>query len=249
MRLLTVLYFRRYGASISQHGKLLYDDTQYLLALAFADKAFWGIDSPKDFWQLQIPSGDNELLLRWTESAKRLPILRNATMQQGVSKEPLSKKTFDRIIKSVLNASRYFGNATVHAIRRYLGKKVNERYTEVERSQHITQTDTRVYGQSYVTNTSSVNGRSAFLNELTQHDHIGYFQSFANSREKGLPSSLPVEREAAIKRDPQLLRLKDQVHRLQAEHAPASQIKTAQNKARAYRVSLTRKSLQKYKIE
>ena len=46
-------------------------------------------------------------------------------MQQGVSEEPLSKKTFDRIIKSVLILSGYFGNATVHAIRRYLGKKVN----------------------------------------------------------------------------------------------------------------------------
>ena len=46
-------------------------------------------------------------------------------MQQGVSDEPLSKKTFDRIIKSVLITSRYFDNATVHAIRRYLGKKVN----------------------------------------------------------------------------------------------------------------------------
>ena len=58
--------FRRYGVSTSQHGKLLYDDTQYLLALAFVDKAFWGIDSPEDFWQLQIPFGENELLLRWT---------------------------------------------------------------------------------------------------------------------------------------------------------------------------------------
>ena len=92
-------------------------------------------------------------------------------MQHGVSTEPLSKKTFDRIIKSVFKLSGYFGHATVHAIRRYLGKKVNgklpskiskkqnavllrksiiERYTEVERSQHITQTDTHVYGQSYV---------------------------------------------------------------------------------------------------
>ncbi|KAL9045573.1 MAG: hypothetical protein Q9214_001404 [Letrouitia sp. 1 TL-2023] len=89
------------------------------------NKAFWGIDSPKDFWQLRIPPADNELLLQWTESAKRLPILRNATMQQGVSEEPLSKKTFDRIIKSVLNSSGYFGNAIIYAIRRYLGKKVN----------------------------------------------------------------------------------------------------------------------------
>ena len=61
---LTVLRFDRYGASTSQHGTLLYDDTQYLLALALADNAIWGIDTFDDLWQLQIPDGYNELPLR-----------------------------------------------------------------------------------------------------------------------------------------------------------------------------------------
>ena len=115
----------RYGASTSQHSRLLRDDTQYLLALALADKAFWDISSPEDLWELEIPPGEDELLLRWTDSAKGLPILRNATIHHGVSEEPLPKTKFDSIIKSVLNLSGYFGNATVHAIRRYLGKKVD----------------------------------------------------------------------------------------------------------------------------
>ena len=111
--------------STSQHDKLLYDDTQHLLALALADKAIYGISSAEELWQLQIPPGDNELILQRTGSVKHLPLLRNATMQHGVSTEPLSKKTFDRIIKSVFKLSGYFDHATVHAIRRYLGKKVN----------------------------------------------------------------------------------------------------------------------------
>ena len=40
-----------------------------------------------------------------------------------------------------------------------------ERYTETERSQHTTQNDPRVYGQSYVANTSSCDGRRTFLDE------------------------------------------------------------------------------------
>ena len=48
-------------------------------------------------------------------------------MQQGITEEPLPKRTFNRILKSVLNLSGYFSNATVHAIRRYLGKKVNSK--------------------------------------------------------------------------------------------------------------------------
>lgn len=52
-----------------------------------------------------------------------------------------------------------------------------------------------------------------------------------------------------IKRDIQLRELEDLVHRLRTEHAPASQIKAAQNRTRAYRANITRKSLQKYKID
>jgi hypothetical protein len=43
---------------------LIFDDTQYLLALAFADKAFYKIDSPQKFWQLQIPEGEEALILQ-----------------------------------------------------------------------------------------------------------------------------------------------------------------------------------------
>ena len=122
---LTILCLGRYGASTSQLGTLLYDDTQYLLALALADNAIWGIETFDDLWQLQIPDGDDELPLRWNDSVRALPILRNATMQRGITEEPLPKRTFDRTLKSVLELSGYFGNATVHAIRRFLGKKVN----------------------------------------------------------------------------------------------------------------------------
>jgi hypothetical protein len=115
----------RYGASTSQHAKLIFDDTQYLLALAFADRAFYGINSPEEFWQLQITEGEEALILRWEDSVKDLPILRNATLENGVSKEPLPKRTFERIVRSVMRASGYFGSATVHAIRRYLGKQLN----------------------------------------------------------------------------------------------------------------------------
>ncbi|KAL9125013.1 MAG: hypothetical protein Q9217_005728 [Psora testacea] len=144
---------------------------------------FYGIDSLDDLWQLQIPPDEDELILRCTDSAKHLSIVRNATMAKGVSDEPLPKATFDRIIKSVLNLSGYFGYATVHAIRRYLGEKVN-----------------------------------------AQHDHVDYFQSFAKYHEKGLPTSLPAEEEAAIKQDPHLMKLENEVYRLKPENASSKKV-------------------------
>ena len=50
-----------------------------------------------------------------------------------------------------------------------------ENYTPVQRSQHITQADLRVYGQSYLANCSSVDGQAAFLGERSDHRHIKYF--------------------------------------------------------------------------
>jgi len=119
-----------------------------------------------------------------------------------------------------------------------------ERYTEVERSQHITQNDPRIYGQSYMANTSSVCGKTAFWNEAAQHDYVDYFQSFAKFREKGLPSRLPAEREDAIRRNPQLLEFESKVNRLKGRKGAASEIKIAENEARGYRASLTKKRLQ-----
>lgn len=98
-------------------------------------------------------------------------------------------------------------------------------------------------------NTSSVDGRSAFLNEPAQHDHVDYFQSFATLLEKGLPSRLPAHKEHAVRRDSQLLELETNVHQLKRRNATASQIKAAESKARGYRASLMKKSLQQYKIE
>ncbi|KAI9764073.1 MAG: hypothetical protein M1840_008877 [Geoglossum simile] len=232
-----------YGAFTSQHAKLIFDDTQYLLALTFANKAFYDIDSPEKFWQLQIPKGEGALILRWNNAVQNLPILRNATLQDGVSETPLPRLIFECIVRSVMRMSGYFGHATVHAIRRYLGKKLNERYTETKRLQHITQNDPRVYGQSYTANTSSCNGRQAFLDEAAQHDHIEYFQGFNKFREKGLPYALPAEKRAALENDLQIIELQDRVQQLEMEGASAEDIKGARNKVRSCHHKLERAAL------
>lgn len=48
-------------------------------------------------------------------------------IRQSVSQKPLSKKMLDHIFKSAWERSEYSGTATVHAIRRYIAKKVNVR--------------------------------------------------------------------------------------------------------------------------
>ena len=93
--------------------------------MAIGDGALHGISSLEDLWDMSIPDGDEALPLRWKDEVLQLPIVRNATMAHGVTDAPLPEATFNRILKSVLNFSGYFGTATVHAIRRALGKKLD----------------------------------------------------------------------------------------------------------------------------
>jgi len=55
------------------------------------------------------------------------------------------------------------------------------------------QGDPHVFGQSYVANTSSIDGQAAFLNEPGDHSHIEYFQGLEKFRERGLPCELPAQ--------------------------------------------------------
>jgi hypothetical protein len=125
----------------------------------------------------------------------------------------MPRDAFSQIFQSTLRNAGYFGAATVHSIRRGIGQKVNKIYTEVERSQHLTQADPRIFGQAYVANTSSVDGQGAFIGEALNHEHIEFFQGLGLFREPGLPCELPARLEHELKQKPRLQELEEEVRR------------------------------------
>ncbi|KAI9838207.1 MAG: hypothetical protein M1837_002522 [Sclerophora amabilis] len=221
-----LIHLFRYGAATSQCSKLSQDDTQYLLALALAYIAFWDITSAAELWEMQIPQGEEELPLRWTNSAKLLPIFRDATMQHGVSEEPLLKRKLDRIVKSVLNLSGYFAKATVHAIRRYVGKTIDVKSNDLRTSRSP---DFASLAKPILQTRQLSMGDWPSLTSLSV-DHVDYFQSFAKYREKGHLSSLPAEKEAPIIQDPQLTDMESHISRLGSGLGTSSEIKDALSK-------------------
>ena len=119
-----MVYIYRYGASTSQHGKLLTTLSIYWLWVSrtrlFGTSIPWTISG--SYKSLQTRASwffDGLIPLRVYRFYVTLLCSRVSR------KSRYRRKRFDRIIKSVLNVSGYFGSATVHAIRRYLGKKVN----------------------------------------------------------------------------------------------------------------------------
>lgn len=144
----------------------------------------------------------------------------------------------------MLKSTGYFCATSIQAIRRQLGKKVDERYTDVQRSQHLTQADPRVFNQSYVANTSSVDGQAAFLGETSDHTHIDYFQGLEKFREPGLPCELPAHVEQRLNDNPQLRGLETEVQALLHRDAAAS--KEARRRLRNYRRALKQSTLRQY---
>lgn len=106
-----------------------------------------------------------------------------------------------------------------------------------------------MYGQSYVANLSSVDGKSAFLREKPQHDHIQHFQSFARFREPGLITELPAEEKAAVDQDPRLLALKNQIAQLRGEKANHDDIRAAKAALRNLHRKISRKRLEQYQLD
>jgi len=94
-----------------------------------------------------------------------------------------------------------------------------------------------------------VDGRSAFLNEPPQHDHVEFFQSFAKFREQGLPTKLPAEEEAAVKQDPQLLVLQSDVKRLLDNSSSVKEVKAARTRVNTSYRKLAKARLGSYQLD
>ena len=93
--------------------------------MAIADNDLFGIESLVDLQKLDISTGEEELSLSFEESALDRPILRKCTKEKGTLEEMMPKSAFLRIFRAMIKKTGYFCGTSVHAIRRYLGKKVD----------------------------------------------------------------------------------------------------------------------------
>lgn len=191
-----------FGTALHEQEQLMFDDASFFLALAFFDQAIFGYQTLNDLRQQRMPEGQNELTLRFREEVLDKYVLRQCTMAGGLSDQKMSQSAFTSILTSTMHNAGYSHNPGIHAIRRGLGKKVDEIYTEVQRSQHLTQSDPRVFGTNYVADMSSVDGQAAYLGKTPDHTHIDYFQSCEKYREPGMPCELPAEIRNNLKMSP-----------------------------------------------
>jgi hypothetical protein len=95
--------------------------------MAIADGALFGYKSLEDVRAQEIPAGQDELILRFKDSALERPILRKCTKTGGVTDDPMPKSSFTTIFRSILTNAGYLCGPSIHAIRRQLGKGVDSK--------------------------------------------------------------------------------------------------------------------------
>ena len=233
-----------YGTAGREYESIIYNDAAFLLTMAMADGALFGYDTFTNLQEQEIPVGESELVLRFKDSVLDKLILRKYTKASGITDEPMPKYTFTGILRNTLRNAGYLCSTLIHAICRQLGKKVDEIYTEVQRSQHLTQADPRIFGQSYVANTSSVDGQAAFLSEQVDHSHIEYFQGLEKFREPGLPCKLPAHLKESLRHDSRRLELESEVQQYASKNS--ANLTESKKRLASYLRTLHSKTLREY---
>ena len=93
--------------------------------MAIADKALYGIESLEDLLKMEIPAGQDELELFFKDTVLDLPILRRYTKEKSTIEEIISKSAFLRIFRAIIRKTKYFYGTSIHAVKRYVGKKID----------------------------------------------------------------------------------------------------------------------------
>jgi hypothetical protein len=91
--------------------------------MAVADGVLYGIKSLDDLQSQEIPRGEEELILSFEESALERPVLGKCTKEEGIIEDIMPKSAFLRIFQAMMRKQGYFCRTSIHAVRRYLGKK------------------------------------------------------------------------------------------------------------------------------
>ena len=86
----------------------------------------------------------------------------------------------------------------------------------------------------------------SFSRGAADHRHVDYFQSLEKFREPGLPCKLPTRFGKALKSDPGLVELEDEIRALVQEEGASSALDSAKSRRNSYHKALYRKTLRRY---
>jgi hypothetical protein len=103
-----------FGTAGKEHKKFIYNNAAFLLTLAIADNALFGLNSLEDVRNMEIPSEEIELILRFNDDALKKSILRKYTKAKGVTDKPISKTMFLNIYQNIMKNAEYLNGDSIY---------------------------------------------------------------------------------------------------------------------------------------
>lgn len=117
----------RFHVAMREHGKLRFNPVPYLLTLAFADNALFGLDNIEALDNME-PDGPEPIRLLWKPCVRGEPVLRMVTRAGGVSRRALTRETFCRLFRAIVCNAGYYEIITIHSLRRGLANKIDSKW-------------------------------------------------------------------------------------------------------------------------
>ena len=123
----------RYGYTRREHGKLRYNAPWLLIQFAIADGA---LDADH---LLHVLNGNGDGPINWISGAEILPVCPGVDRQGNLTKEPMSVNVFDDVLRRMFAAIYAWARATIHMIRRAVGKMIDRMLIHVRSSMFLIQ--------------------------------------------------------------------------------------------------------------
>ncbi|KAK1141018.1 hypothetical protein N8T08_009675 [Aspergillus melleus] len=237
-----------FGIGIRDHNRPQFATGIFLLTIALYDGALFGIESMEDLAQYDLRDGQyTEIPLRWKDSALDRPVFRNVTAQ-GPQEAVLDKQRFCTFLRQILIMAGYSKRATIHDIRRSLGRKIELRHGSAPVSQIYGHKNEGTYPTYYQAHCSSIDTVGDVLDEEEETYHIDYFQGYGQFREVGLPHELPAEVEETILQRPELVAIRARIEQLDTKADPEA-INFKKNEYRKVLISIRLSELHHYQAQ
>lgn len=116
-------YKSRFGVTGREHKVLRYNAVFLLLLLAIADDAL-----DKEYF-VQILKGSGDGPIEWNKAALNIPICRSVDRQGVVhDTKPMTECVFLGIFKKLFMAEYAYSRASMHMIRREIGKQLDGKH-------------------------------------------------------------------------------------------------------------------------
>jgi hypothetical protein len=190
---------------LTHRDHLIRDPIPWLLALAFADRAFKKYETVEQLWAERVTSRRECLRVVWKEEKENLHVFRPSLY----SASALNQKSFNRMFDLLMRRTGYTRRVSVQRIREEVTNVVDKANVTEAQRKHAVGHSKSVFNQSYIHSLSAIDIQALFLGEPQRQDHLELLSSLTSVLVRGYPIKLPNdERDRVLSADVEYQSLK-----------------------------------------